>query len=187
MAWMVDPAHTSVEFTAKHMMFTKVRGRFDKFSGTLNLDEQHPENSSVEGSIDVASIDTREPNRDAHLRSADFFDAEKYPTITFRSTRVEVTGVDRAKVYGDLTIKDVTRPIVLDAAVEGRGKDPWGNERWGLSARATVSRKDWGLTWNVALETGGWLVGDTINIEIEAEVVKQQPAPAEEPAASAAS
>lgn len=174
MTWIIDPAHSLVEFSVKHMMITTVRGRFNSFSGTLNLDEAHPENSYIEGTIDVASIDTREPNRDAHLRSPDFFDVDKYPTITFRSKRIEVQNSHHLKVAGDLTIKDVTREVVLDVTMEGPGKDPWGNRRIGLSAQTTINRKDFGLNWNVALETGGWLVGDQVKIAIEIEAIQQQ-------------
>ncbi len=178
MAWVIDTAHTSVEFSVKHMMISTVRGRFAKFSGTLNIDPQHPERSSVEGAVETASIDTREPNRDQHLRSADFFDAEKYPTISFLSRRIEPQGDNRYKVIGDVTIKDVTRELVFNVTDEGKGKDPWGNTHWGFTAEATLNRKDFGLNWNVALETGGWLVGDQIKINVEMEAIEKQPEPA---------
>jgi len=177
MAWQIDPAHSTIEFSVKHMMITTVRGRFNAFDGTLQLNEEHPEASYVEGAIDVASIDTGEPERDTHLRSADFFDVEQYPKMTFRSTRIERVGSGRYKVYGDLTIKDVTREVVFDVTDEGRGRDPWGNMRWGFSAEATLNRKDFGLTWNVPLEAGGWLVGDQVKVLIELQAIQAQAQP----------
>lgn len=177
MNWKIDPHHTLIEFSIKHMMITTVRGRFNSFDGTLFLNEQNPTASRVEGTVDVASIDTAAADRDNHLRSADFFDVEKYPKMSFRSTRIESLGGDRFKVYGDLTIKDVTRQIVFDVTSEGQGQDPWGNQRRGFSAAATLNRKDFGLNWNVALETGGWLVGDEVKISIALQIVQEQPQP----------
>src|SRR5579884_1057821 len=165
--WAIDPKHTTVGFGVKHMMFTTVRGRFAGVSGTITLDETNPSLSSVEAEVDAASIDTREEQRDGHLRSPDFFHVEQYPTITFKSTLVEPTGASTAKVYGDLTIRGVTRPIVLNATFNGTGKNPWGQEVAGFEARATISRKDFDLTWNAPLETGGFLLGDEIKIELE--------------------
>jgi polyisoprenoid-binding protein YceI len=176
MSWKIDPSHTTIEFSVKHMMITTVRGSFTSFDGTLQLDEQHPAASHVEGTVDVASISTNESQRDDHLRSADFFDVENYPQMRFRGTRVEHGGSDSFKLYGDLTIKDVTREVVFDVTNEGQGRDPWGNQRWGLSAATKLSRKDFGLTWNVALETGGWLVGDEVKVAIELQLVQQQSA-----------
>jgi polyisoprenoid-binding protein YceI len=183
MTWTIDAAHSLVEFSVKHMMITTVRGRFTKFTGTLNINDEHPERSTVEGTIDTGSIDTHEPNRDNHLRSADFFDAEKYPAITFRSRRIEPTGDNQYKVVGDITIKDVTREIVFNVTDEGQGKNPWGKQVRAFSAQATLNRKDFGLNWNVALETGGWLVGDQVKIAAEIELVKQE---VEQPEAAAA-
>jgi polyisoprenoid-binding protein YceI len=183
MTWVIDPAHTLVEFSVKHMMITTVRGRFTRFTGTLNIDDQRPERSTVEGTIEAASIDTHEPNRDNHLRSADFFDAEKYPLLTFRSRRIEPAGDGAYKIIGDITIKDVTREIVFKVTDEGQGKNPWGKQVRAFSAQATLNRKDFGLNWNVALETGGWLVGDQVKITIELELVEQE---AEQPAAESA-
>ena len=174
MNWQIDPSHTSIEFSAKHMMFTTVRGQFKTFDGTLTIDPNNPAASRVEGSIDVTSLDTREEQRDAHLRSGDFFDVEKYPKMSFRSSRLEPFGANQYKVYGEMTIKDVTREVVFDVADEGRGQDPWGNQRWGISAFTKLNRKDFGLTWNVALETGGWLVGDEIKVSIDLQLVLQQ-------------
>ena len=182
MSWIIDPAHTQVEFSVKHMMIATVRGRFTKFSSTVNIDEQDALQSSVEGTVETASVDTHEPNRDAHLRSADFFDAEKYPTLSFRSTGIKKVGDERYQVTGQLTIKDITKEVVFDVSDEGRGKDPWGNLHWGLTATTSISRKDFGLNWNVALETGGWLVGDSVKISADVEIVYK----AESQAATAA-
>lgn len=170
--WTIDPAHTTVEFSLKHLMISTVRGHFGAVSGTIVLDEQDPAASSVTAEIDVTSIDTRQEQRDAHLRSADFFDVEKYPSITFRSTRIEALGGGEYKVHGDLTIRDVTRQVVLETTDEGRGGDPWGGQRAGFSATTKIDRRDFGLTWNQALETGGVLVGNDIKISLEVQAVK---------------
>jgi polyisoprenoid-binding protein YceI len=182
MSWKIDPHHTLIEFTVKHMMMTTVRGRFNTFDGTLDINPDNPQASKAEGSVDVASIETNDPERDNHLRSADFFDVEKYPKMTYRSTRVEPVGENKYKVYGDLTIKDVTREVVFDVIDQGQMKDPWGNQRRGLSATAELNRRDFGLNWNVALEAGGWLVGDKVNISAELQAVQEQPAEAKEEA-----
>jgi polyisoprenoid-binding protein YceI len=171
--WAIDPAHSNVEFGVKHMTFTTVRGRFSGVSGTITLDEQHIEHSSVEVEIDVASIDTRDEKRDTHLRSADFFDVERIPTMTFKSTRVEPTQSGELRVVGDLTIRGVTREVVLDTTMTGRGTNPFGVEVAGFEATTRINRKDFGLMWNVALETGGFLVGDEIKITIDIEAAKQ--------------
>jgi polyisoprenoid-binding protein YceI len=177
MSWKIDPSHSLIEFSVKHMMITKVRGQFTSFDGAVTVDPTSLPASKVEGSIDVASIDTGEEQRDNHLRSADFFDVENYPQMTFRSTRIEAMGGDEYKVYGDMTIKDVRREVVFEVSNEGQGQDPWGGQRWGISATARLNRKDFGLTWNVALETGGWLVGDEVKITIELQLVQEQPQP----------
>jgi len=169
--WQVDPSHSSVAFSVRHLMITNVRGRFAKFSGTVHVGDT-PEASSVEVAIDAASIDTGHEERDAHLRSADFLDVERYPTVGFRSTRVEQVGEDRLRVTGDFTIRDVTRQVVLDVRYEGAANDPWGNSRAAFSASAEIDREDFGVTWNQALETGGFLVGKTIKVEIEVEAVR---------------
>lgn len=174
--WKLDPAHTLVGFSAKHMMFTTVRGRFKDVNGTVFVNADNPDASSVVVDIVVASIDTGVQQRDDHLRSADFLDVEHQPTMTFRSTRVEgaaQTEGDRFKVIGDLTIRGTTREVVLDAIYGGEGKDPWGGTRAGFTASTRIDRRDFNLTWNVALETGGILVGNEIRIEIEAQAVKQ--------------
>lgn len=171
--WNIDPVHSAVEFKVKHMMISNVKGHFSKITGTLTFDESRPENSTVEATIDVSSVDTRDAQRDGHLKSPDFFDAEKFPEIIFKSTGVKRTGEDTGVLEGDLTIHGVTRKIALD--VEGPtapGKDPWGMTRVGAVAKAKISRKDFGLTWNAALETGGVLVGDDVTITIDVQFVK---------------
>jgi polyisoprenoid-binding protein YceI len=169
--WAIDPAHSHVGFSVRHMMISTVKGRFGEVAGTIVLDDDLS-GSSVEATLGVASIDTREPQRDAHLRSADFFDAAQFPAITFKSRRVAAAPGTLA-VTGDLTIKGVTREVVLEVIEEGRGKDPWGGERAGYSATTKVSRSDFGLTWNQVLETGGFAVGDEIKISLDLELVKQ--------------
>ncbi len=172
MAWNIDTSHSEILFAVRHMMISTVRGQFTKFSGNIVLDEANPANSRVDVSIDVASINTRDEKRDGHLTSADFFDAATHPTITFKSTKVEVTGTNAGKIHGDLTIKGVTRAVVLDATFTGKAKSPWGTTSAGFNARTTINRTDFGLTWNVALETGGILVGEEITITIELEAVQ---------------
>lgn len=173
MSWKIDPAHSEIYFTARHMMISNVRGRFEKFEGVVDFDENLPENTTVEVKIDAASINTREPQRDAHLRSPDFLDVENYPYLTFKSKRVEKINDNRARLIGDLTIRDITREVVLDVQYSGMSKSPWGALSAGFTASAKINRKDWNLTWNVALETGGWLVSDEIKIDLELELVKQ--------------
>ena len=173
--WTLDPAHSLVEFSAKHMMITTVKGRFSDVKGTITVDEANPDRSVVEVEIDTASIDTRQEQRDAHLRSADFLDVEQYPTITFRSKRVEgahAEAGDSFRLVGDLTIRGVTREVVLDAAFEGTGTDPWGGERASFSAETKLDRRDFGLTWNQALETGGILVSNQLKLSLEVQAVK---------------
>ena len=170
--WNIDASHSQVEFAVKHMMIATVRGRFADVKGTVVTDDSDPAAAEVDVVIDVNSIDTREARRDAHLKSADFFDAETFPRITFKSTRVSGAGGDQFKLVGDLTIHGVTREVTLDVTSEGRAKDPWGGERAGYSAVARVNRKDFGLTWNQALETGGFIVGDEIKISLDLELVK---------------
>lgn len=172
MAWQIDTAHSAVHFTVRHMMISNVRGEFQKLEGTINFDEEHPENTTVDIRIDASSINTREAQRDAHLRSADFLDVENHPYITFKSTRVERTGDLTAKLYGDLTIRGVTKPVILDVEHTGIVTNPWGNLSAGFEASTKINRKEWGLTWNQALEAGGVLVGDEIKINIEVELIK---------------
>jgi polyisoprenoid-binding protein YceI len=170
--WQVDGAHSTVNFTVRHMVISKVRGHFAKWKAKLALDGANLAGSSVEVEIEAASIDTGVAERDAHLRSADFLDVQKYPTLTYRSTEVVVVSKDRLRVVGDLTIHGVAREIPLDVAVGGQGKDPWGNVRAGFSATASLNRKDFDLTWNQALETGGLLVADRVDMEIEIQAIK---------------
>ena len=170
--WNIDPTHSDVHFSVRHLVVSKVRGRFAKFNGTLRLDDDDLARSAVEATIDAASVDTGTAERDAHLRSADFFDVEKYPELRFRSTRVEKVGDDRYRVAGELTIRDVTRPVSLDVEYGGRAKDPWGNERVGFVAKASLDRKDFGLGWNQVLEAGGDLVGDRVELELDIQGVK---------------
>jgi polyisoprenoid-binding protein YceI len=171
--WQIDPMHSHVEFAVKHMMISTVKGRFAELDGTIKLDEADPTRSSVEVTIDAASIDTREAQRDGHLRSADFLAAEQYPGLTFQSRRVEQLGGDHLRVVGDLTIRGMTREVTLEVTAEGRAMDPWGNERVGFSARTSLNRQDFGLNWNQALEAGGILVGNEVRISLEVEAVKQ--------------
>lgn len=164
----LDKSHTSVEFVARHLMISKVRGRFNDFSGVISVGE-NPEDSSVAVTIDVPSVTTGDAQRDGHLLSPDFFDAEQYPTITFRSTKVVPVKGGDWKVTGDLTVRDVTRPVVLDVEFEGSHPTPWGTTPIGFSASTELDREDFGLTWNQALETGGVLVGKKIKIELSVE------------------
>ena len=170
--YQIDPSHSTANFSIKHMMIAKVHGGFEKMSGKLIYDSANPSKSSVEVSIETASVNTREAQRDAHLKSPDFFDVEKYPAITFQSTRVEKAG-DNLKVFGNLIIHGVSQPITLD--VEGPSeemKDPWGNVKIGASGSTKIKRKDFGLTWNAALEAGGFLVGDDVSITLDVQFVK---------------
>jgi polyisoprenoid-binding protein YceI len=171
--WNIDPAHATAEFKVKHMMISNVKGHFGKISGKLLLDEEKVTNSRVEAVIDATSLETRELQRDAHLKSADFFDVEKFPTLGFQSTRIRVVEDGELSVEGELTIHGVTRKVTF--TVEGptpQTKDPWGNTRLGISATTKINRKDFGLTWNAALETGGILVGEDVAITLEVEFIK---------------
>jgi polyisoprenoid-binding protein YceI len=171
-SYSIDKTHSEVAFSARHMVFAKIRGQFKEWSATLSYDEADPAKSSVQVDVLTASIDTREAQRDGHLRSGDFFDSEKFPKMTFQSKRVEVAGKGHYKLVGDLTLHGVTRELALDVEESGRGKDPWGNERIGFNAKGSLQRSDFGLKWNQALETGGVLVSDKIEIEVEAQVVQ---------------
>jgi polyisoprenoid-binding protein YceI len=170
--WNIDAAHSGINFSIRHMVVSKVRGRFAKFNGGLTIDDGDLTRSVVEATIDASSIDTGTPQRDAHLQSADFFDVERFPEIRFRSTRIEKLGGDRFRVVGNLTIRDVTREVSLDVEYGGRAKDPWGNDRAGFIATAALDRKDFGLHWNQVLEAGGVLVGDRVDIELEVQGVR---------------
>ncbi len=184
MSWEIDASHSQATFSVKHMMVSTVRGHFKVLSGHLQIDEQNPQNSWVEAQVDAASIDTRDERRDGHLRSADFFDVQTYPTITFKSTRVEHISGNEYNVTGDLAMHGVTRPVTFKAEYFGQGKNPWGLTVAGLSAKTKINRKDWGLNWNQTLETGGWLVSEDVTIEIDLETV-QKPAEVQEAGAAA--
>src|SRR3712207_6191287 len=172
-SWIIDAAHSNVGFSIKHLMIATVRGSFTQVQGTVRVDENDPSTAEIDITIPTASITTRDEKRDAHLKSPDFFDAEQFPNMTFRSTRVERVSGDSFRVIGDLTIRDVTKEVALDVELQGRAKDPWGNEKAGFEATTTIKRSEYGLTWNAALETGGVLVGDDVKISIEAELQKQ--------------
>lgn len=171
--WTIDPSHSSVEFSVKHMMISSTKGRFGGVSGTITLDSNNLENSHAEVRIDASTVDTRDEKRDGHLRSADFFNVEQFPEITFKSTRVVKDG-DDYKVYGDLTILGVTREVVLKTEFNGENKTPWGFDVVGFEASTKINRKDYGLSWNAALETGGFLVGDEVKVNLEIEANNAQ-------------
>ncbi len=195
MSWQVDYAHTQIRFSVRHMMISTVRGQFEKFKIDTHVEEEEINrihdsnvlteddvlNSRLEVNIEAASINTREPKRDEHLRSADFFDAAKYPYITFKAKRGEKIDDAHGRLIGDLTIRDVTKPVTLNVEFLGQAKSPWGAVSAGFEASTKINRKEWGLAWNVALETGGWLVGDEINVDIEIEFA-QVPEPVKETA-----
>jgi len=176
---MIDFHHTQIQFVARHMMITKVHGQFEKFTGMVNLDEKDPAKTSVDVQIETASVNTRDPKRDGHLRSADFFNSEAYPYMTFKSKQVKVVDDAHALMVGDLTMRNVTREVILNVEFEGKGMNPFGKIAYGFTAVTRINRKDWGLTWNVAMETGGMLVSDEIEISIEIELVKE-PEPVQE-------
>ena len=170
--WTIDAAHSHVEFAVKHLMISTAKGRFGDVQGTVTADDTTFRDAVVDIRIGVASVDTRQPDRDTHLRSADFFEADKFPTMTFKSTRVEPRNDDTLRVVGQLTIRGVSKEVVLTVTPEGLGRDPWGGERAGFSATAKINRRDFGLTWNQALEAGGFVVGDEIKIALDVELVK---------------
>jgi polyisoprenoid-binding protein YceI len=170
--WAIDPSHSSIEFVARHLMVTKVRGRFGGLDGAVTI-AADPLQSSVHAQVDANSVDSGDAKRDEHLRSADFFDVERYPTIEFQSTGVEERGDGRYTLVGDLTVHGVTKSVRWDLEFDGTVQDPWGGTRAGFSATTEVNRKDWGLEWNVALETGGFVVSEKVRLNIEIEAVKQ--------------
>lgn len=173
MSWQIDNAHSEIQFKIRHMMVSWGRGSFEKFGGTINIDEENPENSTVEIQIDANSINTRQADRDAHLRSPDFFDAPHYPYLTFKSKQVKQTSATTAKLIGDLTIRDVTKEVTLDVTYNGQHKSPFGPFlAAGFNADTVISRKEWGLTWNALVEGGGVLVGDDVHINIDLELNK---------------
>jgi polyisoprenoid-binding protein YceI len=173
-SYTIDTSHSDVGFSVRHMVFAKVRGHFDKWSAKLAFDAESPGESSVSVEIDAGSIDTREEKRDGHLRSPDFLDAEKFPKLTYKSKSVERAGEGHYKVSGTLTIRDVSKDVVLDVEETGRGKDPWGNARIGFLAKASINRGDYGLKWNQALEAGGVLVGEKVEIEIDVQAIEKK-------------
>jgi polyisoprenoid-binding protein YceI len=170
--YAIDKAHSEVTFQVRHLL-TKVRGRFSDFTGTLRFDEEHPEQSSVELTIGAATVDTNNADRDQHLRSDDFFAVDRYPTITFRSSRIVRTDLDRYDVTGMLTVRGVAKEVTLPVSYLGTAGDPWGNARAGFETDLTINRKDFGLTWNAALETGGFLVGDEVRISLSIQAIAQ--------------
>jgi polyisoprenoid-binding protein YceI len=176
--WKFDTVHSNVSFSVRHMMISRVHGSFKVWSGTLETDETKLEEAGIQVSIEVASIDTKEPQRDEHLRSADFFDAANYPNITFESTKVEKVGSEHYKVTGNLTIRGVSKPVTLDSEYFGRQKDPWGGVRAGFSAKTSIDRKDFGLVFNIPLEGGGFVVGDKVDIVLDVQAVKETAAAA---------
>jgi len=169
-SWKIDPAHTQVEFGVRHLMISTVKGRFPGVTGTIRLDSDEPSNSSVRVEIDASSIDTRNADRDAHIRSGDFLDVESHPTIRFESEEAGVSQ-DRTRVAGILTIRGVGRPVVLEVEHLGEATDPWGSERIGFHAETRIQRKDFGLTWNQALEAGGVLVGDEVRVTLDVQAI----------------
>ena len=172
--WAIDPAHSSVDFSIRHMMIANVKGTFHDFSATVEADVSDLTTASIDFSVALSSIDTRNKDRDGHLLSADFFDVEKYPTMQFRSTSIEKTDVGEYNVTGELSLHGFTKTETFTVTFEGQGKDPWGNEKVGFSAQGTINRADYGLTWNSALETGGVLVGDKVKVNLQIEASKAE-------------
>jgi polyisoprenoid-binding protein YceI len=170
--WKFDTVHSSVSFSVRHLMISRVHGSFKTWTGALETDDANPANSKVQVSIDAASIDTKEPPRDEHLRSADFLDAANHPKVTFESTSVQKVDLEHYKVTGNLTVRGVTKPVTLDTEYFGRQKDPWGGERTGFSAKTSIDRKDFGLTFNIPLDGGGFVVGDKVDIVLDVQAVK---------------
>ncbi|WP_066949419.1 YceI family protein [Streptomyces lushanensis] len=173
--YTIDPAHSTISFTVRHAMVTNVRGSFTEHEGTLNLDGSNPAASTAAIDVSIASVDTGMPDRDGHLRGADFFDAETFPKMSFRSTSAEQIDAETYRVTGDLTIKDVTRPITIDLEFHGSATDVYGNERVGFEGSAAILRSEWGLTWNAALETGGVMVSDKVKLNFDISAIKKAP------------
>jgi polyisoprenoid-binding protein YceI len=170
--YKIDPSHSAVSFKVRHLMISTVRGSFDEFSGSFTYIKDNPAPWQVAAEIQTASVNTNDSKRDDHLRTADFFDVEKHPTMTFRSTKVTGQG-ERFKLHGDLTLLGVTKPVVLDLEITGETVDPWGNHRVGFSATGKLDRKEWGMTWSRALDTGGVMVGDEVGIELEIQGIQE--------------
>jgi polyisoprenoid-binding protein YceI len=173
MSWTIDNAHSQIQFAVRHMMISNVHGGFEKFSGTIDFDENDPVRSLLSVQIEGGSLNTKEPKRDEHLRSVDFFNVAQYPYMTYKSKRMEQADATHGRIIGDLTIRDVTREVILDVEYAGQAKSLWGTVSAGFNAQTKINRQDWNLNWNKALETGGVLVGDEIKIDIELEVVQQ--------------
>ena len=173
MSWAIDNAHSQIQFAVRHMMISNVHGGFEKFSGTIDFDEKDPVRSLLNVQIEGASLNTKEPKRDEHLRSVDFFNVAQYPHMTYKSKSMQQADATHGRIIGDLTIRDVTREVILDVEYAGQAKSPWGTVSAGFNAQTKINRKDFDLNWNKALETGGVLVGDEIKIDIELEVVQQ--------------
>lgn len=171
--WTVDAAHSSIDFSVKHMMVSRTKGTFHNFEATIEADPTDLSTANIEVVVDLTSVDTRSDDRDNHLKSADFFDVENHPKMTFKSTKIVKTDDGEYDLTGDLTIRDTTKPVTLKVTSEGQGKDPWGNEVAGFSGETKLKRSDFGLTWNAALETGGVLVGDDVKISVQIEAQKQ--------------
>ncbi|KAB2969820.1 MAG: YceI family protein [Thermoanaerobaculia bacterium] len=172
-AWQIDSAHSGIHFSVRHLVIARVRGQFSRWTGALSVPDGDFSKATVEVAIDATSIETGVADRDAHLKSDDFFDVARFPELTFRGRRIEPKGSDRFALVGDLTIRGISREVVLDVESAGQTRDPWGNVRAGFAARTAVDRKEFGLTWNQALEAGGVMVGDKVEIEIEIEAVRQ--------------
>ncbi|MFE2043316.1 YceI family protein [Streptomyces sp. NPDC059477] len=170
--YTLDPAHTTIGFTARHAMVTNVKGKFLDFTGTLHLDGDDPAKSTAAIDVKMESVDTGNPDRDGHLKSSDFFKIDEFPTMTFRSTRAEAVGDDDYRITGDLSVLGVTKPITIDLEFNGAAKDPFGNERVGFEGKTEIKRSEWGLTWNAALETGGFLVSDKIKLNFDISAIK---------------
>ncbi|MBV2353426.1 YceI family protein [Streptomyces sp. J2-1] len=170
--WTIDPAHTTVGFVARHAMVTNVRGRFTDFTGTLHLDGADPSRSTATLDVRMDSIDTGNPDRDGHLKTADFFRTDEFPTMTFRSTKAESLGGDDYRITGDLSLLGVTKPVTIDLEFNGAAKDPFGNDRAGFEGKAEILRSEWGLTWNAALETGGVVVSDKIKLQFDVSAIR---------------
>jgi polyisoprenoid-binding protein YceI len=173
--YTIDPSHSNIGFSVRHAMVANVHGSFGEFEGTLDLNGTDPAHSSASIEVTIASVDTGAPDRDTHLRSGDFFEADKFPKMTFTSTSAEERGGDAYRINGDLTIKDVTKPLSIDLEFNGSATDPYGNERVGFEGSATILRSDWGLTWNAALETGGVIVGDKVKLLFDISAIKKAP------------
>lgn len=176
MSWQLDKAHSGIDFSVRHMMISTVRGRFEEFDGTFEINETDPSQSKIAVEIQVGSLNTKEAQRDGHLKSPDFFDVAQYPTMTFKSRRIEKVDDQHLNLMGDLTIKGISKPVTLAVQYAGQAKSPWGTTSAGFTGSTKINRKDWDLTWNQTLETGGVLVGDEITINIELELVKQEEA-----------